>query len=171
VAPGLGHEQSAALGQALVDFPQQGTYVRDFMDGPEGQHEIDRFVDSNGITLALMRANSRGDTGPLGPFLKDLEHLRLQINCDHVPLVPEHLGHRDGKEPHAAAKVHHGHTLPDVTGEYLFGLVKKTAEAIVNEEAAPPRTDVFGHVLSRFRLAKVFTIIHDQAAVEYAQKG
>ena len=89
-----------------VNLTDHASSVRDFMERVEGKCEIHRAGYAKRVFLATLRVDSITDARLASAFLQHIEHLLLQIDGNHMPLVTDNSGHGYGEETHPAADVH-----------------------------------------------------------------
>jgi len=82
-------KEPSALDEARMNVAEESTKVRNLMGRPEGQHEVDGAIQAEGGRFASVCPNTIGDPGSFYPLLKDVQHLLLQVNGNHAPILTD----------------------------------------------------------------------------------
>jgi hypothetical protein len=125
-----------------MDLGKQSALIRHLMDHHEGQGEVRLGTDAKAVLLALVGFNAVGHARSFRTLSQNIEHFLLEINGDYSAGDADHLRHFNRGHPHATAHIHDGHPRFDIGSEDLGRVVEQAAQAIVDEETAPPGANV-----------------------------
>ena len=87
MSPWFRDKEPSAPDEARMNVAKESTKVRNLVGRPEGQHEVDAAIQAEGGRFALVCPNTTGDPGSFYPFLNDIQHLLLQVNGNHAPIL------------------------------------------------------------------------------------
>ena len=125
-------------------------------------------VEGYNDVAAVFRSTAEGETGhahghleyleqvgdpatglPIGATraaAKRGEHLLLDINCDHAPLLPCQTRHRQREKPHPGTDIQRDHPLFDIRPENPGWILCELPDRTGEEIPQPPWADVMiGH--------------------------
>ena len=110
------------------------------MKHPECQCKIELTLKTKSVRSALVEFNSGIQTPPFGTALCSLEHLRLDIDGDNAPALPDQLGKRKCEIAEPAPKICYDVSIGDQTVKNGTRVVDIAPERIVKGVAEPPGT-------------------------------
>ena len=128
--------------QTVMNLAQQAALIWHFMKHRKDEGEVSLGIDPKPILLTLMQLDSGNHARLLCSPPQHVEHLLLEIDGDHLPVVADHPRHRNREPAHTATHVHHGHAGLDVWPNDLLRIVnqRRNGGSMVNGTAHQGQT-------------------------------
>ena len=149
VPDGFHHQEPSARPQQPVDLGEQPALVGTSWTGQNARAKS--AATSIPRASAWQRCERMRSATPArsARCAHDVQHPRLEIHRNHLPVPVQQPRHGNREHPHPAAEIDDGHARLHVRRKDLIRIVQPPAEPVVDEVPAPPRTHM-GHASASF---------------------